>query len=58
MTDSTRLDGTDSVDVADRGTMVNRWGGARWTPTGQNLKSVRRGETEIAVGAAGTVIEK
>jgi len=28
------------------------------TPTGANLKSVRRGETDIAVGASGTVIEK
>jgi len=28
------------------------------TPTGANLNSVRRGETDIAVGAAGTVIEK
>jgi len=57
MTDSTGLDGTDSVDVAGRGAMVDRWVGARWTPTGQNLQSVRRGATDIAVGAAGTVIE-
>ncbi len=28
------------------------------TPTGANLKAVRRGDTDIAVGAAGTVIEK
>ncbi len=29
MTDSTGLDGTDSVDVAGRGAMVDRWVGAR-----------------------------
>lgn len=28
------------------------------TPTGANLKAVRRGDTDMAVGAAGTIIEK
>lgn len=47
--------------VGGGGTVFSLQNGA-WTrastPTGQNLKSVRRGETDIAVGAAGTIIEK
>ena len=44
------------------GGTVFEFGDGKWrrasTPTGANLQSVRRGDTDIAVGASGTVIEK
>lgn len=57
------------IELADGSGFVVGGGGAlfsfadgTWsqesTPTGENLKSIRRGSTDIAVGAAGTVIEK
>ncbi|MFB6221578.1 MAG: WD40/YVTN/BNR-like repeat-containing protein [Halolamina sp.] len=48
--------------VVGSGGVLFALGNGGWTqaatPTGANLKAVRRGDTDIAVGASGTVIEK
>jgi len=55
-------DGDSDGDTVGGGGALYAYDGEAWnaeeTPTGQNLKAVVRGDTDTAVGAGGTIIER